>query len=281
MKSKFNTLYKQIISENKIVNEWSYYRRKHPKSFTIEQIIGATKQITEDCKGQWIKGQTGQQVQNICFNNEIQGTTNPSQVEYIRSFWDKKSTSGNLFDKEIANILAEKEIDQFSSGKAAYGIFIALNNRYKEQNGLIEPNKGQFVGEPGQKITLNLKYDKCLSSRDGYGFGWVHKNGFWAHPNWTSYIFQLSDEQGNIFICKTSSDNVAKLIKDLKDYSPVKCSIINHKVFRDTNQTEIYISAPRAKKIKVVNSETKPEGDKIPEGAEVQLVDELDDLIPY
>lgn len=267
-----------------------YYRRK--RQYPMTKIVAAVKQLTNNGKDMWIKGETGKNTVALVKADEISTGIDPQDLTYIKQFFNERHVN-NDFDVSLKDLILNNEsLTEYDIGKAAYGIFLALNDRYKKQNNIEDIINGEYFGEIGQKVTANLKLiDTLFENTYRDELRWVHKpypvgssmHGFcyWDHPVYTTRMYKLEDEQGRTFICRTSSDAVASIVESSTEtYVPMTFTVLGHQMFRDLKQTQIKIIAPkgRKKKIEVVKSDIKPEGETIPQNAQIQIVDEMDEL---
>jgi len=78
---------------------------------------------------------------------------------------------------------------------------------------VLEQNKGEWIGEQGEKIMmLKVKVEKCMSSTYHVGFGWRHNGHGWEHPSWTTTLWKLTDEKGNVIMVRTRGDRLQGML---------------------------------------------------------------------
>lgn len=105
---------------------------------------------------------------------------------------------------------------------------------------------GNFVGEKGQNMILKLTAVQLLSDHTYTDdTRWTHKPGYdgsynWVHPEYTQYVYKLTDDAENIFILKTYSKKIANMLSDnIGKELIIDAVITEHKIFHDVRQTII------------------------------------------
>ena len=91
-----------------------------------------------------------------------------------------------------------------------------------------EAEQGQLsnhVGQVGDRITIEVDSVKCITS-------W--KSCFNGYSNTTTYVWKITDKEGNVFTWKTST-----WLNEEVPPKTIKGTVKEHKVFREVKQTEI------------------------------------------
>ena len=168
--------------------------------FDYYDIIKAVKNITNECKDPWVKGESGSKV--LALLKESGGHTRGSERirhsvlldendyeiianddTYITMYWKGRSKSGSEFDNSAfrsiwtycsANDYRKSNVVAQEVGKIAYAVWKALNSRNnKIEKNLKEFDEKGFDYQEGQKVeNLDLIIKDVVTAVNNYrGFG--------------------------------------------------------------------------------------------------------------
>lgn len=168
--------------------------------FDYYDIIKAVKNITNECKDPWVKGESGSKVLALLKeagshtrgNERIRHSTlldeNDYEIianddTYITMYWRGRSKSGSEFDNSAfrsiwtycsANDYRKSDVVAQEVGKLAYAVWKALNSRNnKIEKNLKEFDEKGFDYQEGQKVeNLDLIVKDVVTAVNNYrGFG--------------------------------------------------------------------------------------------------------------
>lgn len=138
----------------------------------------------------------------------------------------QEATNDYLHNLKVATSLEHTNCEMF-------GILVSLFPTFNKELELQakrkqEAEQGQLsnhVGQVGDRITIEVDSVKCITS-------W--ESCFNGYSNTTTYVWKITDKEGNVFTWKTST-----WLNEEVPPKTIKGTVKEHKVFREVKQTEI------------------------------------------
>lgn len=212
---------------------WGY--QKSRRSFDEDDLPGdyrSTKERVADYffikrRPYKLQEQLKEEMEEVNFNSDSEYAVNTTKaaLEWIRNI-DEKERS-NEYIRNLYILCKEEYIEDRS-----LGILVSLPIAYERHLGKVaeyekkeakkaeEKKASEFVGEVGQRITVNTNDFACISS--------------WESMYGTTYLYKFTDENDNIFVwygskgidCEDGSASVIGTVKDHSEYEGVKQTIL-------------------------------------------------------
>lgn len=255
MQNEFKEAYLNIITE--AWDRFDYY-----------DIIKAVKNITNDCKDPWVKGETSSKVLALLKqsgshkrgNERIRHSTllddNEHEIienddTYITMYWRGRSKSGSEFDNSAfhsiwtycsANEYGKSDVVAQEVGKLAYAIWKALNSR----NNKIEKNLQTFEekgvdyqeGQKVENLELNLiSATESAGIRSSFGYTFTNPAELICEDPVTTFKYKIrlgtktSKELANL-ILKMQSDGKITQFLSMPEFEALKKVNVSGKIAR-------------------------------------------------
>jgi hypothetical protein len=255
MENEFKEAYLNIITE--AWDRFDYY-----------DIIKAVKNITNDCKDPWVKGETGSKVlallkeagghtrgrerikfSSLLDDNDYEIIANDDT--YITMYWRGRSKSGSDFDSSAfrsiwsycsANEYGKSDVVAQEVGKLAYAIWKALNSR----NNKIEKNLQTFeekgfdyqVGQKVENLELNLiGATESSSERSYFGYTYTNPAELICEDPATTFKYKIrlgaktSRELANLMLKMKSDGNIPQFLS-MPEFEALKKVNVSGKIAR-------------------------------------------------
>ena len=101
---------------------------------------------------------------------------------------------------------------------------------------------GNFLGKPGEKITVILEHFECVYSQEWISsWGWRHNGHGWERPHGTRCMWRFKDNDGNILMLASSGEVTNAKLSDMAENGAVviEATVTEHAIFHGVRQTWI------------------------------------------
>lgn len=110
-----------------------------------------------------------------------------------------------------------------------------------------EQERGEFVGKPGEQITIMVKSCECVHSHDwSSSFGWRHNGHGWERPHGTKCLWKIVDMNDTVYMFSTSGTKTNDFLSDIVQGTILESKVDYHTTFRGLRQT--WITRPKKAK---------------------------------
>jgi hypothetical protein len=110
-----------------------------------------------------------------------------------------------------------------------------------------EEERGEFVGKPGEQITIMVKTCECVHSYCWTSsFGWRHNGHGWERPHGTKCIWKIVDMNDAVYMFSTSGNKTNEFLSNIGQGSILETKVDYHSTFRGLRQT--WITRPKTAK---------------------------------
>ena len=110
-----------------------------------------------------------------------------------------------------------------------------------------EQERGEFVGKPGEQITIMVKSCECVHSYGwSFSFGWRHNGHGWERPHGTKCLWKIVDMNDAVYMFSTSGTKTNEFLSDIVQGTILESKVDYHTTFRGLRQT--WIARPKKAK---------------------------------
>lgn len=110
-----------------------------------------------------------------------------------------------------------------------------------------EEPKGEFIGTPGEQITIMVKSCECVHSHDWTSsFGWRHNGHGWERPHGTKCLWKITDMNMNVFMFASSGPIINDFLAEIQPGTVLETKVDSHQMFHNLRQT--WVTRPKKAK---------------------------------
>jgi hypothetical protein len=144
-------------------------------------------------------------------------------LEWIQS---QEATNDYMHNLKTVTALKDTTLSRFGLLVSLFPTFNReLELQAKKKQEAEQGKSSEHIGQVGDRLQIEVESVKCITSWESF---------FNGYTTTTTYVWKITDKQGNIFTWKTSTwlneENPPKFIKG---------TVKEHKVFREIKQTEL------------------------------------------
>ena len=110
-----------------------------------------------------------------------------------------------------------------------------------------EEPKGEFIGKPGEQITILVKSCECIHSHEWVSsFGWRHNGHGWERPHGTKCLWKITDMNENVYMFSSSGPVINDFLSDVTPGTILETTVDSHQMFHSLRQT--WVTRPKKAK---------------------------------